>query len=57
MFISHVHEGFSEVLDEKTKETSGGNQDQGFFIKDIDFLGNQESSKTSAQSNKTSLGN
>jgi hypothetical protein len=56
MFIGHVGERFSEVLQENTEKTSRSDQDQGLFVQNVDFLGDQESGQTSSSSNITSLG-
>jgi hypothetical protein len=57
VFVGHVGERFSEVLQKDTEETSGSNQNQSFFVQYVDFLGDQESRQTSGGSNVTSLGN
>lgn len=57
MLVGHVGERFSEVLDKDTKKTGRGDQDQGLFVNDINFLGDQKSRQTSGSSNITSLGN
>jgi hypothetical protein len=56
VFVSHVGEGFSEILQEDTKKTSRGNQNQSFFVQNVDFLGDQESGQTSGSGNVTGLG-
>lgn len=57
VFVGHVGEGFSEVLQEDTEKSGGGDQDKGFFVQDIDLLGDQEGRDTGESSNITSLGN
>jgi hypothetical protein len=56
VFIGHVGERFSEVLQEDTEKTSRSDQNQSFFVQNVDFLGDQESGQTSSSSNITSLG-
>lgn len=56
MFIAHGSEGFTEVFQQTKQETASTNQHQGFFVEDIDFLGDQEGSKTSAEGDITGLG-
>jgi hypothetical protein len=39
VFVGHIVERLSKVLQEKTKKGSRTEQDQGFFVQNIDFLG------------------
>jgi hypothetical protein len=57
VFGGHVVVRLLEVLEQKTQKTTGGKQHQGFFVKDVDFLGNQKGKRTSGQGDEASLGN
>lgn len=56
VLAGHVVVGFAEVLEQDGQETTGGDKDKSFFVEDIDFLGNEESGETGAESDETSLG-
>jgi hypothetical protein len=56
MLIGHAVVRLLEVLEQSTGETTKGNKDKGFFVEDVDLLGNKEGSQTSTESNITSLG-
>lgn len=56
VFIAHGSEGFTEVFQQTEQKTASTDQHQGFFVEDIDFLGDQECSKTSAKGDITRLG-
>lgn len=57
VIVGHVVERFSEVLYKHSQKSGRRNQDQGFFVEDIDFLRDHEGSETGTQGNETSLGN
>lgn len=56
MLLSHVGVGLSQVLEQDTQKTSAGNQDQGFFVENVDFLGDKCSGQTGTNSQVAGLG-
>jgi hypothetical protein len=56
VFVGHVVEGLSKVLQEKTKKGGGTDQNQGFFVHNVNLLGDQVRGQTGTGGNVGSLG-